>query len=30
MAVNPGPCKKRMKLFFEDLREKLLEEFMAQ
>jgi hypothetical protein len=30
MAVNPGPWKKRMKIFYEDLRGKLSEEFTAQ
>jgi hypothetical protein len=30
MAVNPGPWKKRMKIFYEDLRGKLSEEFKAQ
>jgi hypothetical protein len=30
MAVNPGPWKKRMKIFYDDLRETLSEEFTAQ
>jgi hypothetical protein len=30
MAVNPGPRKKRIKIFYEDLREKLSEEFKTQ